>query len=105
MYDPEAPWMGCDFMQEVVTAVVQPQHQPQAAPKTERTISWKDLKTELKNLIVEYYKKHNEPMRATDVLTHLTRHHNTINVTVDFKLLVILLNNMGGLYRVNSVEL
>lgn len=90
MYDPETPWIGGGgFMEEMVTSVIK--------SNNPRTVKWKELKKELKALILDYHEKHDQPMQASQVWLHLIGNNREVNVTLDFKLLVILLNNLGGI--------
>lgn len=96
MYDPEAPWMGTEFVEKVVSAIQEPQ------PPAVRVVTWKQIRTELKNIVIEYYNKYHEPVKAQDVWAQLTRQTSIIDITLDYKLLVILLNNMGEFHKTNS---
>lgn len=93
MYDPETPWVGGgSFMEEMVSTVINPGCAP-----ARRTVTWKDFKQELKSMIRDYYEKYNKPIQAHEVFAHLLKYNKEVNVTIDFKLLVILLNNLGGI--------
>ncbi len=76
-------------MEEMVTSVIK--------SNNPRTVKWKELKKELKALILDYHEKHDQPMQASQVWLHLLGNNREVNVTLDFKLLVILLNNLGGI--------
>lgn len=93
MYDPESNWMS-----EIVTCVAT----PHVYQRPVTSMSWKEFRQEIKQVIMNHYKAHNVPMTADDIMTYIHTHHGQVNLAVNYKLLLILLDNLGGFVKKNQ---
>lgn len=87
-YNPEQPWLY-QMVDHMNRATDHPPHQ-------ETFYSWRELRRGLREIICTLYEKHHQPVSAQTIITELRRTKGTTYVEVDMKLLVLLLNNLGG---------
>lgn len=89
IYNPEQPWLYqmVDHMNRVTT---------DKPPREETFYTWRELRRGLREIITTLYERHHQPVSAQTILTELRRTKGTPYVEVDFKLLVLLLNSIGG---------
>lgn len=94
MYDPEAPYLLSNqygTMEQSLGSSNSQVGQPEVQ-------AWKTVQEELKSLIVNHYQQFREPIRAEDIYTKLFK-YTTVAVQIDYELLVILLDNLGGFIK------
>lgn len=87
-YKPEQPWLY-----QMVDHINKASDKP---PYEETFYTWRELRRGLREIITTLYERHHQPVSAQTILAELRRTKGTPYVEVDFKLLVLLLNCVGG---------
>lgn len=111
MYDPENPLLASRDVAPVAhtlqavfsqSAPTVPTHNAWDSPPPQHVptkFEWRDLRHTLRSLVMEHYQQCKVAMDAKQIWDVLSARHGKIFVEVDLKLLVILLDNMGGFVR------